>query len=190
MSKHPYLTPPIKTLLINTSLSDRVEHIRCLLGYPMSEFAELLDVDEIMLKKMLSGNTGVGLNIILKIIFKLQEVFPIINDQWLLVAGTGKVFKNDSYISYCYGSDSDVDIALRLQQVRQMHDLSLEEMAEKIGSTKYIVTNIENLRSPMTVPFMRRVIKTFKLDTDWFVWGRGLVPQPKRKKNYKETLDV
>jgi DNA-binding XRE family transcriptional regulator len=154
-------------------ISDRMEYVRCVLGYPVGAFAN----------KIGSAKTSI-VNVVMKttkphmgMIDNLVRVFPV-SQEWLFM-GKGSAFTVDDVSAYVHGSSEydlgpiDDDIAGRVREIRADLGQSQAMFASELGVSKDTITFIELKRSGVSIPLLKRLLKKYSISESWMLWGVG-----------------
>jgi len=97
--------------------------------------------------------------------------------------------------------DIIIQISNRLKEVRTQKNVTLQELADKVGVTKGLISQIENSRTIPSLPVLMNIIKELKLDLNGFfdtidfekkpsnvIFKKSLNYQPFEKENAKGFL--
>lgn len=156
------------------AMADRVEWLRCVLGFPLSSFAIKVGSSKASLKKVLEGKATPNM----KMLMNLLQIFPI-EEQWLYL-GTGQPFKVDDITDHMFSRPEsktddyvDVEVNERFREVRMEKALSQPVFASTLDITKDVVAFIETGRSGITIPVLKRFVKKYGISEQWLLWGVG-----------------
>lgn len=159
------------------SVQERIEYIRCVLGYPMEEFAKKLKKSTEEMKGICLGRSLPTLPLLTKI----SKEFPVIKQEWLLLS-SGPVPTPESMHKYFFEGEVseanrfqtiDVEVLKRIKEIRMDYKLTQLEYASLIGCSEYLIINIERLKASASVALVKRISKQFHAHTDWIIWGKG-----------------
>lgn len=64
--------------------------------------------------------------------------------------------------------DIIIQISNRLKEVRNRENITLQELADKVGVTKGLLSQIENCRTIPSLPVLMNIIRALKLDLNGF----------------------
>lgn len=174
--KTDYKVEPVRDIYELETVSDRIEYIRCTLGYPISHFARkiggnLMSVKNIVGKKYASPR--------LSVLQTIAEVFPV-SLEWLVI-GTGNAFSEklkDHYYNEAMGINLSgkqivVDINARIKQIREDQNMSQAIMANILRNTRDVISSIENNRQNPTSILYQNLAKMLKINLHWLITGEG-----------------
>lgn len=165
-------------------INDRIEYIRCVLGYPVAAFTRKSGANRGTMVRVLEKEADPSIYLIKSIL----KVFPIISDQWLYL-GTGEPFKVDDIRKYMYGNDTRPgmydDINERLREIRLDLDMPQPLFAAAIGISKDTLANMETKRNHVTIPIIISCAKKFGISELWFLYGIGNKYKVKKDNNIK-----
>jgi DNA-binding XRE family transcriptional regulator len=169
-----FLTKPLRELPKGLpSMNDRLEWLRCALGYPVPSFAVKVGAMKGSIKKVLEGKADPNM----KIMQNVLAILPV-RDEWLFL-GTGKPFKMDDVSAFTYQTERtkddaiDVEVNERFREIRLEKDLSQPVFGAALGISKDIVASIETGRSSITVPLLKKFLKKYNVGESWMLWGVG-----------------
>jgi transcriptional regulator with XRE-family HTH domain len=83
-----------------------------------------------------------------------------------------------------------IQISNRLKEVRTQKNITLQELADKVGVTKGLISQIENSRTIPSLPVLMNIIRELKLDLNGFFDTIDFEKKPsnvilKRSSNYQ-----
>jgi DNA-binding XRE family transcriptional regulator len=167
-----YIQKPLRDLPRGLpKISDRIEYIRCVLGYTPNALALKTGSSKVFIRKTLMGGDAS-----MKLIQSLLKVFPV-NESWLFL-GTGEPFKVDDISDYIFTKRGDVDtidldVAKRIKEVRIDSGLTVSLFADSIKATKDMAVNFETGRTGLSVDALKKIIKAYNVNDSWILWGIG-----------------
>lgn len=170
-----YVVKPIRELPKGLpTMNDRIEFIRCTLGYPVNTFAIKVGASKASIKKVLAGTATPTMKLLLNIL----EIFPV-SKEWLYI-GNGQPWTKDDLSDYIYEvrsesnqGDVDMDVNARLREIRNDSGLSQPVFAAALGLTKDIVAFIETGRTGISIPTLKKILKKYNVSDQWMLWGVG-----------------
>jgi DNA-binding XRE family transcriptional regulator len=175
-----YLVKPLRDLPRGLpKISDRIEYLRCVLGYPPNALALKTGSSKAFMRKTLMGSDPS-----MKLIQSLLKVLPV-NESWLFL-GTGEPFRVNDISEFIYNRSKnfddtiDTDISKRIKEIRLDSGETQAVFAASIGVTKDMYVNIEQGRTGLTVAVLKRIIKKQNLNDTWMLWGVGNKHKVKR----------
>lgn len=65
----------------------------------------------------------------------------------------------------------------RIKEVRKARGLSQTAFAERLGTTRGVITNLEGEKTEPNEPFIKLICKEFNIDGDWLRTGDGEMMQ-------------
>ena len=153
------------------TMGERIEYLRCSLGFTVPAFIIKTGSRASTLKKVLEGKTNPTMTLLNNIL----KIFPV-REEWLFL-GTGDPFKVDDIDKYLYSprpSDGiDDGINERFREVRMDKEMSQPVFASELGVTKDIVSFIEGKRSNVSVSLVKKLAKKFSVSEIWLLYGVG-----------------
>jgi DNA-binding XRE family transcriptional regulator len=168
-----YLETPLRPLPKGLpKIHDRIEHIRCLLGYPLTTFATKVGSAKASMKRVVMGETGPHYNML----ETLLTVFPI-SPMWLHM-GDGPMWTKNDISQYYYQSgptdeNTDAEIAARIREVRKDQDLSQPTFGGLLGVTKDQIAFIETGRTGVSPRLLQKMVMKFNVYPEWLLMGTG-----------------
>jgi len=174
--KSKYKVEPVRDINELATVSDRIEYIRCTLGYPLSHFARKIGGNLMSIKNMVGKKYASPR---LSVLETMAEVFPI-SLQWL-VMGEGDAFTS-KLTDYYYdtniginlsGKQIVVDINGRIKLIRESQNMSQAIMANILRSTRDVISSIENNRQNPTSILYQNLASKLKINLNWLISGEG-----------------
>lgn len=152
------------------SINDRLDFIRCVLGYSVHDFSKKLGVS----KQTINNNLGKkGIEPTLRLIDNICTIFPV-NRDWVFV-GKGEPFLRSikEYIYKKRESTIDSDLSDRIKSIRDDLGLSQSVFANSIGTTRDAISFIEVSRAAPPVALLKEIIRKYHIKSDWLLFGVG-----------------
>src|SRR5258706_1775818 len=69
-----------------------------------------------------------------------------------------------------------MEIGQRIAQAREAKGLTQQNLADKFGASKQLVSHWESARSELTVPALIQLANELKVQPEWILHGRGKGP--------------
>lgn len=152
-------------------ISDRIEYVRCVLGYPVGAFASKIGSGRETVQRIIKGESTPNIGLI----DNLLKIFPI-NTSWLYM-NKGKPFTIEDIEPFKYGfqdkGNADLELIERMKELRKKLDLTQAVFAAQVGVTKDNLASIEVGRSNVSVAVLKRMIERFNVSERWLLWGEG-----------------
>jgi transcriptional regulator with XRE-family HTH domain len=120
--------------------------------------ARELGVNDMVVTHLLTGRNKPSEETIQKFLNR----FPDLNEQWL------RIGKGEMISSFSKEPTGD-----RIKELRLSLNLSLEVFAERLECNLDTVIDCENKQSEVSLDLFRRIVKVFKVNTQWFLFGEG-----------------
>lgn len=158
------------------SIQDRIDWVRCVLGYSVTEFARRVGASKSGMRNVLESDSEPSL----RIIGNISALFPI-DRAWLLL-GRGEPITKEDISEYIYSpeynnqhSSEDVDkpIVDRIIEVRTEKGLSQVLFANEMGVSRDIISAIESMRTNPSVMFIVRLCKKYGINPNWLLLDMG-----------------
>lgn len=165
------------------TMNDRIEYLRCVLGYPFTPFTTKVGSGSAALKNVLAGKKDPSISLLTNII----KIFPV-SEEWLYI-GRGEPFKVDDLTEYVYNKKGDKakeeavdsEINERFREIRLDTQLSQVLFASEMQMTKDMVASIETNRQSTSVAAIKRLAKKFNVSEMWMLYGVGNKYKIKKK---------
>lgn len=156
------------------TMNDRIEYLRCVLGYPITPFTTKVGSGPAALKNVLLGKKDPTMSLT----NNLLKIFPL-NQEWLWM-GHGEPFRVDDISKFMYDrgdkegeSGIDTDINERFREVRLDNKLSQVLFASEMNLTKDMVASIESNRQSVSIATLKKLSKKFNVSEQWLLYGVG-----------------
>lgn len=155
-------------------MNDRIEYLRCVLGYPVTPFTTKVGSGPAALKNVLTGKKDPSISLLNNIL----KIFPV-NQEWLFI-GHGQPFTVDDISPYIFSKKREekeeafeTEINERFREVRLDTGLSQVLFASELNLTKDMVASIESLRQGVSITTLKKLAKKFNISEVWFLYGVG-----------------
>lgn len=155
------------------TMNDRIEYLRCILGYPITPFTTKVGSGPAAIKNVLAGKKDPSINLLSNII----KIFPV-RPEWLYI-GNGQPFNVDDVSSFMYkrgaGKEEEVEkeINERFREIRIDSGLSQVLFASEMKMTKDMVASIEINRQGVSITTLKKLARKFNVSEMWFLYGVG-----------------
>lgn len=157
------------------TMNDRIEHLRCVLGYPVTPFTTKVGSGPPAMKNVLLGKKDPTMSLLNNIL----KIFPV-NQEWLFL-GHGEPFTVDDISEYVYKKNKDkeddsgieTEINERFREVRLDSGLSQVLFASDMNLTKDMVASIESNRQNISITTLKKLSKKFNVSELWLLYGVG-----------------
>lgn len=169
------LKEPLKTLPKKLdSIGDRVEYLRCALGFPLNAWTTKIGTNPNFFQKVVKEGATPTMNMLNNVL----KVLPV-SKEWLFL-GQGQPFTADDVSPYVHTSVKDRrkeqinhEINDRFRVIRQDKGLSQVLFGNDLGVTKDVVASIENKRQNVSVHIIIELAKKFDVNELWMLYGTG-----------------
>lgn len=71
----------------------------------------------------------------------------------------------------------DMNIGIKIKELRKIHNLSQEELASHVGVTRQSITNYENMSSQPDIEILKNIALFFHVTTDYLLSIDDSIPQ-------------
>ncbi len=148
------------------TISERLKFLRKnVLKMNQTEFADQLGISQ----NAISGYEQANRNISNCVIKSTCRTFNVC-EEWLR-DGTGEMFQGQANAAACSSINE------RIQYVRQLLNLTLEEFGKRIGVTKSAISRLENSSRGITNQMAISICREFDICEDWLRNGTGEIFQ-------------
>ena len=155
------------------SINERLEWLRCVLGYPPNTLASRIGSSKYAVINVLGEKND---DPSVSMVRSLCLVFPLINQNWIWT-GIGEPFLKD-HTDYIFSNqpavpDIDTEVNARLREVREDTGHTQALFAAEIGTTRDSIAFTEINKSNISIITAKNLIKKFNVNPDWFLFGAG-----------------
>lgn len=160
-----------------TTINERLEWLRCVLGYPVGAFANKIGSSKFAVINVLGEKSD---DPSVRMVKNICHVFPV-NEMWIW-GGIGEPFTSD-YTNFIYSNEItipeiDLEVNKRLKEVREDTGFTQALFASEIGSTRDSLAFVEIGKTNLSLINAKQAIKKFNVNCEWLLFGVG----PKYKK--------
>lgn len=174
--KDKFLVKPLRSLpkeRESFEIGDRIEFLRCILGFPVPAFARKFGTTTAAMENVLYKRKLPTI--------KLIQAIPLVlgaDGNWV-VSNIGEPYPTKDYSAYIYTepqskiNDEYSSIAKRLKEVRVFFNLTLAKFANALDESLDYVASIEYGRQRATIAYVNKVIVKFGILDPWMWRGEG-----------------
>lgn len=159
-------------------IQDRIEYIRCILGYPLKPFIRKMGFTLPGYQKIMVRNetkTGWFITLIERVVSILD-----VDKAWIYM-GTGSPYGKKSYDDHMYSNSSEgvdkrglrKEIGRRFKSVREDKNLTQAIFGSSLGIGLSHVSKIEAGVLMPTIPAINKLIKKYGVLDPWLLRGEG-----------------
>jgi DNA-binding XRE family transcriptional regulator len=154
------------------TMNDRIEFVRCVLGYPVSAFASRIGSSKHAVVNVCGERSDFPT---IAMVENMCKVLPV-NKVWIY-AGVGEPFEG-SIEQYMYSKEStvqevDTGINQRIKEIRASLGFTQALFAAEMKTTRDSLAFIETNKSNASVHLIKAVIKKYGVNPMWLLFGEG-----------------
>jgi transcriptional regulator with XRE-family HTH domain len=160
-------------------MSDRVEFVRCIFGFPLKSFANHLGTSLNTVTMVCKGEKQPNI----RLLNVICEAFPV-NKSWLAFnEGSDQVVTVKDYSSYIYQGGKtkqdqiDEELVKRFILLRVEAGLTQHQLALKVKTSYDVIKGFEAKRTGIPIPLFKKLIEFYGIPDEFALWGTG--PQVK-----------
>lgn len=176
MKKYNFIEKSMRGLTskdIPASINERLEWIRCVLGYPANTFASRIGSSKYAVINVLGEKND---DPSVRMVKNLCTVFPVVNEAWIWT-GVGDPFLKD-YDKYIFSHqetipDIDTGVNQRVKELRTDTGYTQALFAAEVGTTRDSLAFVEINKSNLSLITAKQIISKFHANPWWLLFGSG-----------------
>lgn len=168
---------PIRKLTAELlTIPDRVEYIRCILGYPVLAFERTLGLKNGTYKNYVHYD---GKHFRLDTVDKIEQVMGVNKD--FILTGAKSAYPKNGYEEFIYknpkdkrfADTTDVEVGARVREIRAESGLIGALFAAKLDISPDQLYKIENGTNQLQIRTVNKLVKVFGIPDPWILRGEG-----------------
>lgn len=162
----------INSIKDTQTINDRIDFVRCTLGYSITSFSAKIGSSKSALINVLDARKKILPP--MKMVQNILQAFPI--DEVWMYNGIGKPFTKDIkdlIVTNQKANEIDTSISARLKEIRESQDLTQALFATELGVSRDSYAFVESNRTNPTVDLIKRVVLKYKVSPTWLLFGSG-----------------
>lgn len=166
-------------------IQDRIEYLRCVLGYPIKKFAKRVGFSENGYLKIVERDE-IKTGWFFKLIEAIAVIFNV--DKNWIVTGSGSPYGRKDYSEYMFSavkednSNDRTQLGRRFKQVREDRGQTQAAFAGSLEISTDVIAKVEIGKIYPSIATLNKVIKKYGVLDPWLLRGEGnRYPVPNRK---------
>lgn len=154
-------------------INDRIEYVRCILGYDVKGFARKIGSSPAALLNVVSKDSNVEPT--MKMVTSMITLLPV-SKEWLFM-GTGEPFTvkdvKPFFPERTGGATLDENVPLRVKQIRMEAGLNQTFFAAKLGMSRDSYGFMETNKVDLQLYALKKLVIEFNVSCQWVLFGIG-----------------